>query len=676
MNQTSSSVAARAQALRLELDDHNRRYHQLDAPIISDAQYDLLMREIEALEREHPELSTADSPTQRVGAAVSGDYAQVTHTIPMLSLSNAFADEAVEDFVRRIQTDLEEDKPEFSVEPKIDGLAISLRYEDGELVRAATRGDGATGEDVTHSVRTIGPIPLKLAGAGYPSVLEVRGEAYMPRAGFVAYNRRARERGEKELVNPRNGAAGSVRQKDPKIAASRPLAFFAYGVGESSDGPIADRHSGMLRQLGEWGLPISPEAGTALGVEGCLTYYSKLGAARTSLPYDIDGAVYKLDRYDQQQSMGFISRAPRWALAHKYPAEEATTRLLAIDLQVGRTGAITPLARLEPVFVGGVTVSNATLHNFDEIARKDFRVGDLVIVKRAGDVIPSVASVILEQRPEGAQSLEIPTVCPVCGSDLVRVEGEAVIRCTGGLICSAQRKEALRHYASRKAMDIEGLGDKIVEQLIDLDMVKQIDDLYCLTDCDFESMERMGEKSARNLVEQVERSKQTTLERLLYALGIREVGVSTAKALARHYGSLPPLMEASVDQLIEVADVGPIVAAHVHAFFADSRSREIIAALLEAGLKWPEQEPAQSAEGPLLSQTFVLTGTLSMPRDKAKALLEGLGAKVSGSVSKKTSIVVAGAEAGSKLTKAESLGVPVLDDDGFLALLAEHGINP
>ncbi len=663
---TNTELQSRAKTLREEIEQHNRRYHQLDAPIISDAEYDGLMRELEALEQAHPELRTADSPTQRVGAAVSGDFAQVTHAIPMLSLSNAFADEGVE-----------LDQPEFSVEPKIDGLALSLRYEDGMLVRAATRGDGETGEDVTHSVRTIGVIPLRLAGDGWPAVLEVRGEVYMPKAGFAAYNERALARGEKPLINPRNGAAGSVRQQDPKIAASRPLAFFAYGVGEVSGGAIADRHSKTLATLQQWGMPISPQAGTALGLEGCLSYYRELGDARAELPYEIDGAVYKLDRYDQQGAMGFISRAPRWALAHKYPAEEATTILQAIEVQVGRTGAITPVARLQPVFVGGVTVSNATLHNFDEVGRKDLRIGDTVIVRRAGDVIPQVMGVVLEKRPEGAVVPAIPDHCPVCNSPLERPEGEAVLRCTGGLICAAQRKEALRHYASRKAMDIEGLGDKLVEQLVDQNLVHRLDDLYRLSVDDFQSLERMGEKSARNLVEQIEGSKTTTLDRLLFALGIREVGESTARSLARHYGSLPPLMAASVEELTEVADVGPVVASRIHDFFAEERNREIIRTLIdEAGLNWPDKPPAQALEGPLLGQTVVLTGTLSMPRDRAKALLEGLGAKVSGSVSKKTAMVIAGAEAGSKLTKAESLGVPVLDEAQFQAMLAEHGVTP
>ena len=673
---STTSPAARVATLREQINEHNRRYHQLDAPTISDAEYDGLMRELETLEREHPALQSLDSPTRRVGAPVSGDFPEVVHSIPMLSLSNAFEDDTVGDFVRRIQTDLEIEQPEFSVEPKIDGLALSLRYEAGVLIRAATRGDGTKGEDVTHSVRTIGAIPLRLKGEGWPEVLEVRGEVYMPKAGFKAYNRRALERGEKPLINPRNGAAGSVRQQDPKIAAARPLAFFAYGLGEISGAPFSDRHSETLAQLGRWGLPISPEAGKAVGLQGCLDYYRKLGADRGSLPYEIDGAVYKLDRYDQQGAMGFISRAPRWALAHKYPAEEAITRLLAVELQVGRTGAVTPVARLDPVFVGGVTVSNATLHNFDEVARKDLRVGDSVIVRRAGDVIPEVVAPIPELRPEDAQPPSIPTQCPVCGSELIRAEGEAVIRCSGGLICSAQRKEALRHYASRKAMDIEGLGDKLVEQLVDRGLVHQIDDLYRLSQDDFEGLERMGERSAQKLLEQIEHSKQTSLERLLFALGIREVGESTAKALARHYGSLPPLLAASEEQLTEVADVGPVVASRIRHFFNDERNQQVVQSLIDAGLHWPEHAPAQAPEGPLVGQTMVLTGTLSMPRDRAKALLESLGAKVSGSVSKKTSAVIAGAEAGSKLTKAEALGVPVMDEEGLLALLAEHGVRP
>jgi DNA ligase (NAD+) len=670
-----TDIAQRIAELRREIEHHNHLYHVLDQPSLPDVAFDALQRELQALEAAHPELIRPDSPTQRVGAAVSGDFPEVVHRLPMLSLSNAFADADVADFIRRIGTtlDVAVETLEFSVEPKIDGLAINLRYLDGLLVQAATRGDGASGEDVTHSIRTIGVIPLQLRGAGHPAVLEVRGEVYMPKAGFLAYNRRARARGEKELVNPRNGAAGSVRQQDPKIAASRPLAFFAYGLGEVSEGSIADRHSQTLRRLAEWGLPVSPEAATAVGLEGCLAYYRQLNERRAALPYEIDGAVYKLDAYAQQAAMGFISRAPRWALAHKYPAEEAMTPLLAIDLQVGRTGAVTPVARLQPVFVGGVTVSNATLHNFDEIARKDVRVGDTVVVRRAGDVIPEVARIVPELRPADAVPAALPQVCPECGSELLRAEGEAVIRCSGGLICPAQRKEALRHYASRKAMDIEGLGDKLVEQLVDRERVHSIADIYSLDLAALQGLERMGERSAARLLQQIEASKQTRLERLLFALGIREVGESTAKQLARHFGSLAVLQAADEEQLRQVPDVGPVVASRVRHFFLDPRNQQILQALRDAGLQWPEHEPAAMAsDGPLSGRIYVLTGTLSVPRDQAQARLEALGAKVSGSVSKKTHAVIAGAEAGSKLAKAEALGVPILDEAGLQALLAEH----
>ncbi len=673
-----TDIAKRIADLRQEIEHHNHLYHVLDQPTLPDAAFDALMAELQALETAHPELVTPDSPTRRVGAAISGGFAEVVHRLPMLSLSNAFAESDVADFVRRIcdTLDIEIDTPEFSVEPKIDGLAINLRYVDGLLVQAATRGDGASGEDVTHSIRTIGAIPLQLRGNGYPAVLEVRGEVYMPKAGFLAYNRRARDRGEKELVNPRNGAAGSVRQQDPKIAASRPLAFFAYGLGEHSDGPLADRHSQTLRRLAEWGLPISPEAGTAAGLEGCLAYYHQLSARRAALPYEIDGAVYKLDAYALQAVMGFISRAPRWALAHKYPAEEAMTPLLAIDLQVGRTGAVTPVARLQPVFVGGVTVSNATLHNFDEIARKDVRVGDTVIVRRAGDVIPEVARIVPELRPADAQPPAPPQICPECGSELVRAEGEAVIRCSGGLICPAQRKEALRHFASRKAMDIEGLGDKLVEQLVDRERVHSVADIYRLDLAALQGLERMGERSANRLLAQIEASKQTRLERLLFALGIREVGESTAKQLARHFGSLDALVAADEEQLRQVPDVGPVVASRVRHFLDDPRNQQALADLRACGLQWPEHEPAAVAsDGPLTGRTFVITGTLTEPRDRIQARLEALGAKVSGSVSKKTHAVIAGAEAGSKLAKAEELGVPVLDEAGLQALLAEHATS-
>ncbi len=694
---SSSEIADRVAQLRAEIRQHDYRYHVLDAPSIPDAEYDRLFHELRRLEEAHPELLTPDSPTQRVGATPVGEFAAVMHRVPMLSLGNAFSAEEVQEFVARIEQMLGRSEVEFSVEPKLDGLAISLLYQDGQLVQAATRGDGVTGEDVTHSVRTIRAVPLSLTvGSGWPQTLEVRGEVYMPRAGFVEFNRRARERGEKELVNPRNAAAGSVRQQDPRMAAARPLAFYAYGLGEVSGAPLADRHTGILQRLRDFGLPVSPEAGRAIGAQGCLDYFQRMGKRRQQLPYDIDGVVYKVDRLDWQAELGYVSRAPRWAIAHKFPAEEALTHLLAIDLQVGRTGAITPVARLEPVFVGGATVSNATLHNFDEVARKDLRVGDCVIVRRAGDVIPEVVGPVLERRPEGARPPELPTVCPQCGSALERVEGEAVIRCTGGLVCPAQRKEAIRHFASRRVMNIEGIGDKLAEQLVDAGLVHSIDDLYRLDLATLSGLDRMGERSAANILEELERSKSTTLERFLFALGIRDVGESTAKALARHFGSLDRIIEASArmqpyfgdpealkqsavkkalaaEPLIQVPDVGPVVAQRLWEFFADERNTRIVEQMRAAGVHWPEHEPAAAAEGPLAGQTAVLTGTLTgMTRDVAGARLEALGAKVSGSVSKKTSFVVAGSDAGSKLTKAQELGVPVLDEAALLELLSRH----
>ena len=695
-NSAPDPIAQRIAWLRAQVRDNDYRYHVLDAPLIPDAEYDKLFHELRALEQQNPHLLSSDSPTQRVGAAPVSEFAAVQHALPMLSLGNAFSPSDVVDFVTRIEHLLGRSDIEFSVEPKLDGLAISLRFEDGRLLRAATRGDGVTGEDVTHSVRTIKAVPLSLNGSDWPRVLEVRGEVYMPRAGFHEFNRRARERGDKELVNPRNAAAGSVRQQDPRIAATRPLAFFAYGLGEVSDGPLADRHTSVLARLREFGLPVAAEADRAIGVAGCLAYFERIGKARPNLPYDIDGVVYKVDRLDWQRELGFVSRAPRWAIAHKFPAEEALTRLTAIDLQVGRTGAVTPVARLEPVFVGGVTVSNATLHNFDEVARKDLRVGDTVIVRRAGDVIPEVASVLLDRRPQGAVAPILPTVCPQCGSVLQRVEGEAVIRCTGGLVCPAQLKEAIRHFASRRVMNVEGIGDKLAEQLVDANLVSNIADLYRLNLQTLASLERMGERSAINILDELERSKTTTLERFLYALGIRDVGESTAKALSKHFGSLDRIIEASLrltpyfgdplalkqtdlkkafanEPLIAVPDIGPVVAERLWSFFSDPRNRTIVDDLRGAGLNWPEFDPNSAASGPLRGQTVVLTGTLpSMTRDEAGARLEALGAKISGSVSKKTSFVVAGSEAGSKLSKAQDLGVPVFDEAALLALLEKH----
>ncbi len=686
---------ARVAVLREEIAAHDHRYHVLDAPTIPDAEYDRLFHELKALEAAFPHLLASDSPTQRVGAAISGDFAKVVHAVPMLSLANAFAEQDVVDFVERARQTLDEPQIEFSVEPKIDGLAISLYYEGGRFVRAATRGDGTTGEDVTHSVKTIRAVPLKLEAAAPPQ-LEVRGEAYMPRAGFEQFNARARAAGEREFVNPRNAAAGSIRQQDPRIAAGRPLAFFAYGVGVAPEGAAITRHSELLRWLRDLGFPVAPEVRVANNAQGCLAYFDDIGRARQTLAYDIDGVVYKVDRLDWQRELGFVSRSPRWAIAHKFPAQEALTTLEAIDIQVGRTGALTPVARLKPVFVGGVTVANATLHNFDEIQRKDLRPGDTVVVRRAGDVIPEVVQVVLERRPDGATLPPLPTACPECGSRVERVEDEAVIRCTGGLICPAQRREALRHYASRKALNIEGLGDKLCEQLVDANLVVSIADIYSLTLPQLSMLDRMGERSASSIVTEIDKSRTPSLERFLFGLGIRDVGESTAKALARHFGSFAAVREAALrmgpyfasvealkdktlkaafaaEPLIQIPDVGPVVAQSLYRFFTDERTLAVVDRLLEVVTPL-DQAVAVQASGPLNGQTVVLTGTLtSMDRDVAGAHLEALGAKVSGSVSKKTHLVVAGDKAGSKLTKAQEFGIEILDEQGFLALLSQHG---
>ncbi len=683
----------RVAGLRAAIEDANYRYYVLDDPDISDAEYDSLMRELEALEDAHPELATPDSPTRRVGARATGGFAEVRHAMAMLSLSNAFSDEEVAGFVRRIEQMLGLTDPElaFSVEPKLDGLAISLRYEAGAFVQGATRGDGTVGEDVTANLCTIRAIPLKLRGSHHPKVIEVRGEVYMPKAAFEVFNERARERGERTLANPRNGAAGSLRQLDPGVTARRPLAFYAYAVGEVQGASLPDTHSATLAQLRRWGLPVSPQVEHAQGLQGLLDYYRRMGDQRDSLPYEIDGVVYKLDRYDQQNEMGYVSRAPRWALAHKFPAQERSTVVESIEINIGRTGAATPFAVMQPVQVGGVTVTKATLHNIDQVARLDVRAGDTVIVRRAGDVIPEVVRVNLERRPRGAKPWHMPSHCPVCGSAIVREEGESVARCTGGLVCAAQRKEAIVHFASRRALDIDGLGDRNIEDLIAFDCVHSIADLYALTLDDFLRMKRLADERdgrtpevakkgkvatrwAEKLVDAIEASKDTTLERFLYALGIPEVGEATAKALARHFGSLDALMDAGEAELTEVSDVGPIVAGHIAAFFAEHRNRGAIAALRKAGVHWQESSARLAAGGPLAGQTVVLTGTLaSLGREEAKDRLEALGAKVAGSVSKKTSFVVAGEAAGSKLDKAQSLGVEIWDEAKLLALLKAHG---
>ncbi|GHA71497.1 NAD-dependent DNA ligase LigA [Cognatilysobacter bugurensis] len=777
------TAADRIAALRQQIDEANHRYYVLDDPSLPDADYDLLLRELEALEAKHPKLVTPDSPTQRVGAAPSGAFASVRHALPMLSLSNAFADEEVADFVRRIEQKLDVAAPRFSVEPKLDGLAISLRYERGRFVLGATRGDGATGEDVTANLRTIRAIPMALRGEGWPDVLEVRGEVYMPIAAFEAYNGRILAEGGRPLANPRNGAAGSLRQLDPRISAQRPLAFYAYGVGAVEEGDLPDSHSATLAQLREWGFPVSAESDVVEGVDGLLAYYRRIGERRNALAFDIDGVVYKLDDYAAQEEMGFVSRAPRWAIAHKFPAQEQRTVLEGIDIQIGRTGAATPVARLRPVQVAGVVVTNATLHNADQIARLDVRLGDTVIVRRAGDVIPEIVRVVAEDRDPAATPWQMPTQCPVCGSDIVREEGEAVWRCSGELTCGAQRKEAVRHFAARRAMDIEGLGDRYIEDLVDLGYVQSVADLYALGLDDLLEMKRrvderdgsepatvkggkVATRWAENLIEAVDRSRRTTLERFLFALGIGHVGESTAKALSAWFGDLELIRRLPWPLFKRVPDVGGEVARSIGRFFEQPGNQQVIDDLLARGVEitdthapnaklrgelgvatllvdmeipkitklradqlaavakdaqalldlpehtfvaaglpadtaralvaWLEDDTnarlvaasgeaiarldaltpqaAPGGSGPLDGQTAVLTGTLSaMTRDAAQAHLEALGAKVSGSVSKKTSFVVAGEAAGSKLEKATALGVSVWDEAKLIAFFAEHG---
>jgi DNA ligase (NAD+) len=652
----------KAEKLRTTLERHNRLYYVEDAPEITDAEYDRLFRELEALEAEHPELRSPDSPTQRVGGAPLAAFAEVRHGTPMLSIANAFDEEEVRAFDKRVRQALGVEAVEYATEPKFDGLAVSLVYRDGRFAQGATRGDGTTGEDVTANLRTVRSIPLKIDER---RELEVRGEVLMYRKDFEAMNARQREAGQKEYVNPRNAAAGAVRQLDPRITAGRPLRFFAYSVVSPA---VADTHAASLEKLERLGFPVCRERDVVPSVEGLLGYYARIGKLRERLPYAIDGVVYKVNRLDWQERVGYVSRAPRFALAHKYPAEEQATEVLGIEVQVGRTGALTPVARLKPVFVGGVTVTNATLHNESELRRKDVRVGDTVVVRRAGDVIPEVVSVRPEMRPQGSKAYQFPTQCPVCGSAVVKTEEEAVHRCSGGLYCAAQRKQALLHFASRRAMNIEGLGEKIVDQLVDRDLVKTPADLYRLTTEQLQDLERMGEKSAANLVQELERSRKTTLERLIYALGIRNVGETTARDLARHFGDLEPLMQAGEDALLQVSDVGPVVARSIRQFFDEPHNRQVIHELVERGAQWPKVEPAPRPAG--RAKTFVLTGTLAgMSREDARAAIEARGHKVAGSVSKKTDFVVAGAQAGAKLDKARALGVRVLEEKEFLEML-------
>ncbi|MBN8763721.1 MAG: DNA ligase (NAD(+)) LigA [Thiobacillus sp. 63-78] len=677
---------ARAAALRREIERHNHAYYVLDQPTIPDAEYDRLFRELQTLEAEHPELDTLDSPTRRVGGTPLDGFAQVRHAVPMLSIRTETDTEAsgAQSFDARVRKELgrdESDPPvEYAAELKFDGLAINLRYERGLLVQASTRGDGETGEDVTQNIRTLHTIPLRLKTGSPPAVLEVRGEAYMRRDDFERYNAKQREAGQPTLVNPRNGAAGSIRQLDPRLAAQRPLSFFAYGLGEVQGWPLPPTHSATLDALLTLGVPVCAERITGLGAAALVAFHADIAARRDQLPFDIDGVVYKVNRLDLQHELGFVTREPRWAVAHKYPAQEQLTTVLGIDVQVGRTGALTPVARLTPVFVGGVTVTNATLHNQDEIDRKDVRVGDTVIVRRAGDVIPEVVATVIERRPQPEPPrfniLQSHPVCPVCGSHVVRLEGEAAVRCTGGLYCPAQRKQALLHFAGRRAMDIDGLGDKLVDQLVERGLVRTPADVYDLSLDTLAGLERMAAKSAANLLAAIEASKAATLARFIFALGIRHVGEATAKDLARHFGTLDALIAATDVDLLQVRDVGPIVAQSIVQFFAEPHNIEVVGRLRDAGIRWTETSGAQRSAGSLAGKTLVLTGTLpTLTRDAAKVKIEAAGGKVTGSVSKKTDYVVAGEEAGSKLAKARELGVAILDEAGLLSLLVSNTNN-
>lgn len=669
---TTDKVRQLADQLRQQIGEHNYRYYVLDDPVVPDAEYDRLFRRLHDLEAAHPELQTPDSPTSRVGDAPLSSFTTVAHEIPMLSLSNAMDDDEARNFNKRLCQMLEVDSIEYNVEPKLDGLAISILYEKGQLIRAATRGDGRTGEDVTQNVRTIGSIPLRLRGNGIPDVLEARGEVFIPKKGFNELNRTQLAQGEKQFANPRNAAAGSLRQLDPRITAARPLDMFFYAIGRLEGVELAESQSDRLAQLREWGLRVCPDIDVVDGVDACIHYKESLGKRRDALPYEIDGVVYKVNSISQQESAGFVSRAPRWAIAHKFPPQEEMTVVRAIEVQVGRTGAITPVARLEPVFVGGVTVTNATLHNHAEIERLDIRAGDSVIVRRAGDVIPEVVSVYKQRRPENTKPYEFPNHCPVCGSDIVYDDGAVIGRCAGGLFCQAQRKESIKHFASRRALDIEGLGNKLVEQLVDAGLIDDVGDIYSLEQSQVSGLDRMAEKSAGNLIEAIAGSRETSLPRFLYGLGIPQVGESTAAALAQYFGTLQAVESASLEELQSVEDIGPIVADNIYTFFRQDHNREIIDKLIKAGLRWPEIE-AKRDDLPLEGKVFVLTGSLSdMSRNDAKVALQALGAKVTGSVSKKTDYVVAGENPGSKADKAEQLGITILDEEKFQVLLKKQ----
>lgn len=676
MNQETNMTHQQMLDLIQQLNDYSYAYHVKDAPIVPDAVYDRDYRQLQDIETEHPEWVQHDSPTQRVGEKPDSGFVNVAHTVPMLSLDNAFDNNSLADFDQRVRKLLNADNLVYCCEPKLDGLAISLRYEEGRLVRGVTRGDGLSGEDITSNIKTLHSVPLMLRTKTPPAVLEVRGEIYMPKEGFEKLNALAIKQGDKAFVNPRNAAAGSLRQLDPKITATRPLVMCAYSIGYVEGWNQPESHYEGLLQLSEWGFRTNDLMKRVEGATGCIEYYEMLNEKRADLSYDIDGIVYKVDQISLQNQLGFIARAPRWAIARKFPAQEEMTRVVGIDFQVGRTGAITPVARLEPVFVGGVTVSNATLHNKDEIARLGVRVNDYVVIHRAGDVIPKVVQVLVDKRPDNTTEVVFPEACPVCGSDLEQVEGEAIIRCTGGLVCGAQLKESLKHFVSRKAMDIDGLGDKLIEQLVDQELVKTPVDIFTLYEKKelLLAMERMGQKSVEKLLASIENAKATQFNRFIYALGIREVGEATARALTNYFTELDDLMAADQDALVEVEDVGPIVAQHVKLFFDQDMNRKTIHGLLDAGVVWEKKSQASSDALPLSGKTYVVTGSLSQfSRDQVKDKLQSLGAKVSSSVSAKTDCLVAGEKAGSKLTRAQSLNVPVIDEAGVIALLSQHG---
>ncbi len=666
------TVQQQIKNLRKQIQQHNKLYYVSNNPEIPDIEYDRLLQELKSLEAQNPEFITPDSPTQRVGGEALKAFEQVQHELPMLSLENGFSNEEIAAFAKRISERLESsDQLEFTAEPKLDGLAISLIYEQGLLIQAATRGDGSTGENVTANIRTINTIPLRLAGTNWPQKLEVRGEVFMPKKAFAQLNQRMQQQGHKAFVNPRNAAAGSLRQLDSKITATRALDFYAYGIGVVQGWEAPKYHMAQLQYLAaHWGIPVSEEVKTVSGVQGCLQYYDDVLQKRDSLPYEIDGVVYKVNSIEQQQKLGFVSRAPRWAIAHKFPAEEELTQIIDVDFQVGRTGVLTPVARLKPVFVGGVTVSNATLHNMDEIERKDIRIGDTVIIRRAGDVIPQVVKVVLSRRQGNEIKIQLPEHCPVCGSTVIREEGDASAHCEGGLFCEAQRIEAIRHFASRRAMDIDGLGEKLIKQLVENKLINSIDDLFRLSKQQLAGLERMADKSAENLLVALENSKKTTLPRFIYSLGIREVGEATARSLANAFGNLEALMKADKDELEEVSDVGPVVAEHILQFFQEEHNLKVIRSLIAAGISWEDIALEQLENKPLNGQTFVLTGKLEqLTRDEAKQKLIALGAKVASSVSAKTTAVIAGEKAGSKKIKAEKLGVEVCTEQQLLELL-------